>query len=133
MSKQKKTNQKRLVKMFKDIKRLKCDDNRFCFLIGAGASKSSGISTGREMSEKWYNELKDDLDQDELIEWENEIDFDIDRIDEFTLEDLIADEEMVITITHTGYIKSLSVSAYRRQNRHPLGHSRTIIRYACRG
>ncbi len=40
-----------------------------------------------------------------------------DQAEEFTLEDLIADEEMVITITHTGYIKSLSVSAYRRQNR----------------
>lgn len=41
----------------------------------------------------------------------------IDKTEEFTLEDLIADEEMVITITHQGYIKSLSVSAYRRQNR----------------
>jgi len=41
----------------------------------------------------------------------------IDEVDEITLEDLIADEEMVITITHSGYIKSLSVSAYRRQNR----------------
>ena len=41
----------------------------------------------------------------------------IDQAEEFTLEDLIADEEMVITITHAGYIKSLSVSAYRRQNR----------------
>ncbi len=37
--------------------------------------------------------------------------------EELTVEDLIADEEMVITITHAGYIKSLSVSAYRRQNR----------------
>jgi len=41
----------------------------------------------------------------------------IDQTEELTLEDLIADEEMVITITHAGYIKSLSVSAYRRQNR----------------
>ncbi len=45
----------------------------------------------------------------------------IDQIDELTLEDLIADEEMVITITHTGYIKSLSASAYRRQNRGGVG------------
>lgn len=37
--------------------------------------------------------------------------------EELTVEDLIADEEMVITITHAGYIKSLSASAYRRQNR----------------
>jgi DNA gyrase subunit A len=41
----------------------------------------------------------------------------IDKTEELTLEDLIADEDMVITITHAGYIKSLSVSAYRRQNR----------------
>ncbi|MEE9442027.1 MAG: DNA gyrase subunit A [candidate division Zixibacteria bacterium] len=41
----------------------------------------------------------------------------IDETEDLTIEDLIADEEMVITITHTGYIKSLSVSAYRRQNR----------------
>jgi DNA gyrase subunit A len=37
--------------------------------------------------------------------------------EEFTLEDLIADEEMAITISHAGYIKRLSVSMYRRQNR----------------
>ena len=41
----------------------------------------------------------------------------VDQTEELTLEDLIADEEMVITITRAGYIKSLSVSAYRRQNR----------------
>lgn len=45
----------------------------------------------------------------------------IDQTEEFTLEDLIADEEMVITITHSGYIKSLSASAYRRQNRGGVG------------
>jgi DNA gyrase subunit A len=45
----------------------------------------------------------------------------IDQSDELTIEDLIADEEMVITITHAGYIKSLSVSAYRRQNRGGMG------------
>ncbi len=41
----------------------------------------------------------------------------VDETEEMTLEDLIADEEMVISITHQGYIKSLSSSAYRRQNR----------------
>lgn len=45
----------------------------------------------------------------------------VDQTDELTIEDLIADEEMVITITHAGYIKSLSVSAYRRQNRGGMG------------
>ena len=33
---------------------------------------------------------------------------------EFTIEDLIAEEDMVITITHSGYIKRLSVTSYRR-------------------
>ena len=37
--------------------------------------------------------------------------------DELTVEDLIAEEEMVITISHLGYVKRLSVSAYRRQQR----------------
>jgi len=37
--------------------------------------------------------------------------------EEFTIEDLIAEEDMVITITHSGYIKRLSVSSYKRQSR----------------
>jgi len=36
---------------------------------------------------------------------------------EFTIEDLIAEEDMVITITHGGYIKRLSITSYRRQGR----------------
>jgi DNA gyrase subunit A len=40
-----------------------------------------------------------------------------DEAEEFTVEDLIAEEDMVITISHAGYIKRLSVSMYRRQNR----------------
>ncbi len=36
---------------------------------------------------------------------------------ELTVEDLIANEEMVVTITHTGYIKRTSISTYRRQRR----------------
>jgi DNA gyrase subunit A len=36
---------------------------------------------------------------------------------EFTIEDLIAEEEMVVTISHSGYIKRTSVSTYRKQRR----------------
>jgi DNA gyrase subunit A len=36
---------------------------------------------------------------------------------EFTIEDLIAEEEMVVTISHAGYIKRTSVSTYRKQRR----------------
>jgi DNA gyrase subunit A len=37
--------------------------------------------------------------------------------EEFTIEDLIAEEDMVITVTHNGYIKRLGVGSYRRQSR----------------
>ncbi|MDB4880667.1 MAG: gyrase subunit [Gemmatimonadetes bacterium] len=36
---------------------------------------------------------------------------------EFTIEDLIADEEMVVTISHAGYIKRTAVSTYKKQRR----------------
>jgi DNA gyrase subunit A len=36
---------------------------------------------------------------------------------EFSIEDLIAEEDMVITVSHSGYIKRLPVTAYRRQRR----------------
>jgi DNA gyrase subunit A len=41
----------------------------------------------------------------------------VDDSGEFEIEDLIADEDMVITITHEGYIKRLPVHTYRRQHR----------------
>jgi len=41
----------------------------------------------------------------------------IEDVDEIRLEDLIAEEDMVVTISHTGYIKRLTVTSYRRQNR----------------
>ena len=37
--------------------------------------------------------------------------------DEIDIEDLIADQQMVIAITHTGYIKSLPLATYRQQQR----------------
>jgi DNA gyrase subunit A len=36
---------------------------------------------------------------------------------DFAIEDLIAEEDMVITISHSGYIKRIPVSTYRRQRR----------------
>jgi DNA gyrase subunit A len=36
---------------------------------------------------------------------------------ELTIEDLIADEDMVVTVTHRGYIKRLAVTSYKRQGR----------------
>lgn len=40
-----------------------------------------------------------------------------DAVEDLTVEDLIAEEEMVITISHLGYVKRLSLSAYRKQQR----------------
>ncbi len=41
----------------------------------------------------------------------------VDEEVEITLEDLIQDEDVVITVTHSGYIKRTNVSAYRTQGR----------------
>jgi DNA gyrase subunit A len=41
--------------------------------------------------------------------------------DEIDIEDLIADQQMVITITSTGYIKSLPLATYRQQRRGGIG------------
>ncbi len=40
---------------------------------------------------------------------------------EIDIEDLIADQQMVISITHSGYIKSLPLNTYRQQRRGGLG------------
>ena len=41
----------------------------------------------------------------------------VDQEGEFQIEDLIAEENMIITITHTGYIKRIQTGTYRRQRR----------------
>jgi len=43
------------------------------------------------------------------------------EVQDFKLEDLIAKEDVVITISHAGYIKRLPVSAYRKQRRGGVG------------
>jgi DNA gyrase subunit A len=40
-----------------------------------------------------------------------------DESGEFRIEDLIADEDMAITVTHTGYVKRTAVTSYRNQLR----------------
>jgi len=47
----------------------------------------------------------------------------ITKTEEFTIEDMIAEEDMVITISHFGFIKRFPVSGYRRQSRGGTGHS----------
>jgi DNA gyrase subunit A len=41
----------------------------------------------------------------------------LDSVDEITIEDTIADEDVAISITHSGYIKRTSISSYRSQKR----------------
>jgi DNA gyrase subunit A len=41
----------------------------------------------------------------------------LDAVDEIHVEDLIADEDVAISITHTGYIKRSSITSYRAQKR----------------
>ena len=52
-------------------------------------------------------------------------------IEDFTslsIEDMIAEEEMVLTITHNGYIKRTSLSTYRSQRRGGRGGSRSLFK-----
>jgi DNA gyrase subunit A len=55
-----------------------------------------------EISERFGDERRTELSHSE---------------DEIDIEDLIADQQMVITITNTGYIKSLPLATYRQQHR----------------
>jgi DNA gyrase subunit A len=55
-----------------------------------------------EISERFGDERRTELSHSE---------------DEIDIEDLIADQQMVITITNTGYIKSLPLTTYRQQQR----------------
>ena len=45
------------------------EDKRFCFILGAGASKQSGIPTGSELVQRWMKEMQERLDQIEINEW----------------------------------------------------------------
>ena len=43
------------------------------------------------------------------------------KVEEMEIEDLIAEEDMVITISHAGYIKRLPIASYRKQKRGGVG------------
>ncbi len=80
-NKPKSISQKQLIGTFGDIKKGKSSENRFCFLLGAGASKSSGILTGGELATKWYERIKNELTDTEREKWEKDVDFDEDNIE----------------------------------------------------
>ena len=56
----------------------------------------------REISKKYGDKRRTEISQAEK---------------DLDVEDLIADEDMVVTITHTGYVKRIPVAAYRAQKR----------------
>jgi DNA gyrase subunit A len=59
-----------------------------------------------EMKEKYGDDRRTEIVEDE---------------GEFSVEDLIAEEDMIVTISHTGYIKRLSLATYRKQHRGGVG------------
>lgn len=65
-------NQKRFTRLFMDTTD-KSAGIRFSFLLGAGASCSSGIPTGQEFAKGWYQQILDDLDVQELDDWKKEV------------------------------------------------------------
>jgi len=73
-------------------------------------------------------ELRMQIIRDELLEMKAKYNDErrteiLEDAGEFNIEDLIAEEEMVITISHLGYIKRLPVTTYRRQARGGRGKS----------
>jgi len=75
--------QKSLIRIFKGAKENKSSETRFCFLLGAGASISSGIPMGGQLAKRWYEVLQEDLEPEELEVWKKEVGFDEKRIAEF--------------------------------------------------
>lgn len=45
----------------------------------------------------------------------------VDEVRSFEMEDLIADDEMVVTLTHSGYLKRIPMDTYQTQNRGGVG------------
>ena len=50
------------------------------------------------------------------------------KVEDLSIEDLIEEEDMVVTVTHRGYIKRMPVSVYRRQGRGGTGRSGMSVR-----
>ncbi len=49
----------------------KYPEKRFCFILGAGASKQSGIPTGSELAKRWFEEIKNISNKEEFEIWLN--------------------------------------------------------------
>jgi tetratricopeptide (TPR) repeat protein len=45
------------------------ENRKFCFIVGAGASFKSGIPTGGQLAQKWFNELNERYPLNEIENW----------------------------------------------------------------
>ncbi len=88
---------KDLIERIKELREILGDEGRVLALIKEELS---------EIAETYGDDRRT-----EIVHAEGEID----------IEDLIADQQMVISITHSGYIKSLPLSTYRQQRRGGVG------------
>jgi DNA gyrase subunit A len=86
-----------LIERIKELREILGDENRVLALIKEELS---------EIAETYGDDRRT-----EIVHAEGEID----------IEDLIADQQMVISITHSGYVKSLPLSTYRQQRRGGIG------------
>ena len=86
-----------LVERIKELREILGDESRVMALIKEELA---------EIAETYGDDRRT-----EIVHAEGEID----------IEDLIADQQMVISITHSGYIKSLPLSTYRQQRRGGIG------------
>jgi DNA gyrase subunit A len=86
-----------LLERIKELREILGDESRVLALIKEELS---------EIAETYGDDRRT-----EIVHAEGEID----------IEDLIADQQMVISITHSGYIKSLPLSTYRQQRRGGVG------------
>lgn len=98
------------------MERKKVDDEYAEILVNIQELRSILTSEERvrEIIKRELLELKEKYGDDrrtEIVEEEQEL----------TIEDLIADEDMVVMITHAGYIKRMPLSVYRRQRRGGVG------------
>lgn len=63
---------KTFLRHFIDITKSSNTDSRFCFILGAGASKQSGIPTGGELVVKWLTDLEDLYSNEDIEKWKSE-------------------------------------------------------------
>ena len=88
-------------------------------------SKLKAILESRPMRMEIIKEGLKELDKKYGDERRTEI---IKDFAEFSLEDIIAEEDMVITISHSGFIKRFPVSGYRKQLRGGRGSMGAVIK-----